>query len=233
MHRGYFALWRKFKDNLFWKEHREFSKFEAWLDIITEAQHETEPQDVIIKMTLLKCYYGECLKSTRTWSKRWNWSESKVKRFLKLLKKVKQIEIKSELVTTRLSIINYALYDPRRTENEPQMNRKRTGSEPEVNTDKNDKNVKNEKKRDYPDFLDMKLWQDFKKHRIKLKAPMTDRAEELAIMKLENFKERGFNPNDILKNSIEFGWKGLFEPKEQERQPKPRTIDQLDIYRNG
>ena len=108
----------------------------------------------------------------------------------------------------------------------------RTGNE-RVTTNKNEKNEKNEKKRDYPDFLDMKLWQDFKKHRIKLQAPMTDRAEELAIMKLENFKERGFNPNDILKNSIEFGWKGLFEPKEQERQPKPRTIDQLDIYRNG
>lgn len=145
MDRGYFALWRKFQDHRFWKEKRVFSKAEAWIDILWEAQHEKEPQGVILGMKLLVCNYGETLKSIRTWAKRWGWGESKVHRFLKLLKIMGQIDTVNETVTTRISILNYKEYDPRNPDSGTQMERKWNASETQAVTDKNDKKEKKEK----------------------------------------------------------------------------------------
>ena len=150
MHRGYFAIWRKYQDHPFWREKRVFSKAEAWIDILWEAQHNEVPQQVLIGMRVFTCNYGESLKSVRTWAKRWSWGETKVYRFLKLLKSVGQIETVNETVTTRIIVLNYSQYDPRNIENETQvigeMKRERNTSETQRETDKNDKNVKNDKK---------------------------------------------------------------------------------------
>lgn len=61
-----------------------------------------------------------------------------------------------------------------------------------------------------PDWLDQSLWESFKNHRTALKSRMTNHAEELAIKKLEEFRSSGQNPHDILSQSIQNGWKGLF-----------------------
>ncbi|XPS85601.1 hypothetical protein Dvar_36190 [Desulfosarcina variabilis str. Montpellier] len=143
MHRGYFALWRKIEDHPFYTEPREFSKLEAWLDILMQAQHDLEPQRVVFGMKVLTCHYGECLKTIKTWSDRWRWSRAKVFRYLKLLKKMEQIDFKSETVTTRILVKNYSIYDPRRNAGETEVKRERNARETRVNTDNNDKNVKN------------------------------------------------------------------------------------------
>jgi hypothetical protein len=145
MHRGYFAVWRKIQDHPFYREPREFSKYEAWLDLLMEAQHETEPQRIVLGMNIVECNYGECIKSMQTWAERWMWSRSKVFRFLKLLKKMGQIDTESETITTRIKIINYESYDPKRNGNETQVKRRRNASETQVNTDNNEKNDKNDK----------------------------------------------------------------------------------------
>lgn len=64
-----------------------------------------------------------------------------------------------------------------------------------------------------PSWLPASLWGEFRKHRQKLKAPMTPYAEERAIAKLERLKTEGFNPIDVVNNSIDGGWKGLFPIK--------------------
>jgi len=115
MNRGYIAIWRKIKGHPFAKEKRVFSKYEAWLDILMEAQYSLEPQEVVFGMKTMTCNYGECLKSTRTWGRRWDWSESKVRRFLALLKKLNQIHFMNEIQTTRITVLNYKQYDPRLT----------------------------------------------------------------------------------------------------------------------
>jgi len=69
--RGWIALHRKIQDNFLWKEPRVFSKAEAWIDILMEAQHSPEPQEVGFGMTVLRCNYAECLKSIATWAARW------------------------------------------------------------------------------------------------------------------------------------------------------------------
>lgn len=143
MKQGYVALHRKIQEHPFYKEKREFSKYEAWVDILMEVQHSLEPKDVVIGMNVLQCHYGESLKSVKTWSKRWNWTESKVRRYFDLLKKMNQIRTKSEVKTTRLFVINYESYDPKRRANDEQTTSKRSAADEQSTTDNNVKNVKN------------------------------------------------------------------------------------------
>jgi len=64
-----------------------------------------------------------------------------------------------------------------------------------------------------PEDLPAGLWEEFKKHRKLLKSPMTPYAEERAFAKLERLKLEGYNPIDVINNSIDGGWKGLFPIK--------------------
>lgn len=146
MHRGYIALHRKIQDHPFYKEDREFSKYEAWVDILQEVRHSEEPKEVIFGMKILKCFYSESLYSIKTWAKRWNWTESKVRRYFKLLENMKQIETKSEVITTRLKVLNYGVYDPKRSADESQVTSKRSASDEQATTNNNVNNAKNEKK---------------------------------------------------------------------------------------
>jgi hypothetical protein len=143
MHRGYIAIWRKIQDHRFYRERRVYSKFEAWFDLLMEAQHREYPLQVILGMGVLIQNYGETLKSMRTWGIRWGWSRSKVKRFLNLLQNMNQIVYKNEPPTTRITILNYDKYDPKKIKGEPQSDQDRAAPEPQSNINNNDKNAKN------------------------------------------------------------------------------------------
>lgn len=64
-----------------------------------------------------------------------------------------------------------------------------------------------------PDWLPQKTWKEFKSHRQKLKAPMTPKAEDLLIKKLDRLRQEGNNPVAVIERSIECGWKGVFPLK--------------------
>ena len=64
-----------------------------------------------------------------------------------------------------------------------------------------------------PDFLDKALWDDFLKHRKKLKAPNTERSLNSLLKKLSGFYNDGHDINEIIQKSYDNGWKDVFEPK--------------------
>ena len=64
-----------------------------------------------------------------------------------------------------------------------------------------------------PDWLPTDLWKDYLQARKALKAPMTERAKQLAIKKLDELMKQGYPPKDVLSQSIYNGWKGLFPLK--------------------
>ncbi|MDZ7824519.1 MAG: hypothetical protein U5K75_11115 [Ahrensia sp.] len=64
------------------------------------------------------------------------------------------------------------------------------------------------------------VWQDFKKHRIKLKAPMTERAEKLMLKDLEKLYMRGHDPTAVIEQSIKNGYKGVFEINERKKNER-------------
>ena len=67
---------------------------------------------------------------------------------------------------------------------------------------------------DMPPWLKGKTWDEFLIVRKKLKAPNTDHAIGLLIAKLSRMKNEGGNPEEIINQSIENGWKGVFPVKE-------------------
>jgi DNA replication protein DnaD len=97
-------------------------------------------QKVNLKGTVLTCKRGQTLCSLDTLAKRWNCDKSKVRRFLKLLESDSMIELKSEHITTRLTICKYDTYQGERNADETQVKHKRNASETQMTPNKNDKN---------------------------------------------------------------------------------------------
>lgn len=114
MNGGFVAIFRKIRDNFLWEPSRERTRFEAWIDLTMETQHSFELQPVHLKGRLLYCRRGQSLKSLDTWAKRWGWTKSKVERFFRTLEKNGMITRESEGITTRLSVVNYDIYNPGR-----------------------------------------------------------------------------------------------------------------------
>jgi hypothetical protein len=61
-----------------------------------------------------------------------------------------------------------------------------------------------------PDWMPIDAWDGYCKMRGK---SFTPHAKQLAIKTLDGFRNAGFNPREVLEQSIMNGWKGLFEPK--------------------
>lgn len=190
MSKGWIALHRKIWDNFLWQEKRKFSKAEAWIDLLLSAQHSREPSEVVLGMKVFVCKYGQCLKSLETWAKRWDWSPSKARRFLILLKNRKMIEYKNEKKTIRITICNYATYQQQRNVNETQNNTetksKRNGYETDVKTDNNVGNNATMRKRD--DFPS----RTFSLNDFVVAAPHVGLTEQQAKKCFEFYETQGF-----------------------------------------
>lgn len=72
-------------------------------------------------------------------------NESKVERILKLFKSEQQIEQRTDRQCRLITIKNWNMYQKNEQRNEQQVNNDRTTSEQRVNTNKEYKNIKNEK----------------------------------------------------------------------------------------
>lgn len=103
-----------------------------------------EPKKVLIKGQLLEVNRGEVIYSYETWANRWKINKSKVLRFLKMLEKDSMIVLKSETVTTRLTICKYDTYQGERNDSETQVKRTRNASETQVKPTKEVKELENE-----------------------------------------------------------------------------------------
>jgi hypothetical protein len=66
-----------------------------------------------------------------------------------------------------------------------------------------------------PSWLPKNAWRDWCDHRKAIKSPMTERAAELSIAKLAEYREQGHSPERVIHNAIERGWRGLFPPTGQ------------------
>jgi len=141
--------------------------------------------------------------------------QSKVERVLKVFESEHQIEQQGTTKFRIISIVNWDKYQNGEQQNELQMNSKRTASEQQVNTINKEKKEKKANKAplSLPDWIEPGLWKDFKDHRNKLRKPMTQKAEEILIKKIESLKDAGHNPKHLIITAIERGWQTVFEPK--------------------
>lgn len=106
---GYIPIARKFFYSDLWREDRELSKAEAWLDLLFLAKFKPEKQ--IVEGRCLSLNRGELVASVRYASLRWRWSKSKVERFYEMLRECRRIETRTETGITIVSICNYRLFN--------------------------------------------------------------------------------------------------------------------------
>lgn len=134
-----------------------------------------------------------------------------------------------------INIVNWGLYQDKEKETNKHTNKELTKSSQSTNkeltTNKNDKNVKNDKKYIYireftEDRTLIETIIDFMKMRDKIKKPMTDRALNLMLNKLKGYSLDTEIQIKILENSIENCWQGIFPLKEGEINDRNRKSGQ-------
>jgi hypothetical protein len=122
---GYIRVSRKtFRpEDPFWGEPREFSRFEAWIDLIALAAW--KPRTLLEKGLHVHLDRGQLLGSERFFEQRWGWSRGKVRRFLDLLASDawRRIELKTDHSAAKLgailTVVNYERYQASPASDEP------------------------------------------------------------------------------------------------------------------
>ncbi|EUL04725.1 DnaD domain protein [Staphylococcus aureus] len=159
---GWISIDRSIQNHWLFKEKRTFSKFEAWIYLLMEANH--SKAKVPIGNQIVTVERGQRLTSILTLSDLFNWSRFKVKTFLDLLESDGMLEVKTTSKYTLITIVNYDFYqseqgrnqhqnDIKPTSKQHQSNINPTSKQQQINTNKNVKNgdnvknVNNEKKK--------------------------------------------------------------------------------------
>ncbi|EOB7641077.1 TPA: DnaD domain-containing protein [Staphylococcus aureus] len=159
---GWISIDRSIQNHWLFKEKRTFSKFEAWIYLLMEANH--SKAKVPIGNQIVTVERGQRLTSILTLSDLFNWSRFKVKTFLDLLESDGMLEVKTTSKYTLITIVNYDFYqseqgrnqhqnDINPTSKQHQSNINPTSKQHQTNTnnndnkDNNEKNVNNEKKK--------------------------------------------------------------------------------------
>jgi len=192
MSKGWISVHRQFKDHWLWKEKRIFSKAEAWIDILMSVNH--SEQKVIIKNVVYTVNRDESIMSLDSWSKRWNWNKSKVRRFLEVLQSELMIVTKNETQTTRLTVCNYDSYQTIGNADETQTKRKRNADETQTTPNNNTNNKNNENKEKAVAPISMVSLQEFMiyaKTKINNEVEYQSKRDNL-ILKYENWVENGW-----------------------------------------
>jgi len=135
-----------------WQKPEPFCWKAALVDLMLMANFETHTfffndQGVTVKA-------GEIITSQEQLARRWNWNTTKVRRFLKKLKNVGEINYQANPVMTRITLCNWEGYQagsvPEITTSVgvslPQASGRRSTSVGQASTYNNDKNEKNDKK---------------------------------------------------------------------------------------
>ena len=127
----------------------------VWIWCLLKASHKEHIQLVGLQEQLL--LPGQFIFGRIKAAQELKLSESKIFRLIKKLEKMQNIHIKSNNKYSVVTIVNWGLYQGNGMESEQQteqqMNNKRTTNEQQMNTNKNDKNVKKDKKDINSDFI--------------------------------------------------------------------------------
>lgn len=115
--------YRKIRNHWTWPDGK-YSKLEAWLDLLFEAEYETTQASKKGKVIIIE--RGEQLYSKRKLSKKWQWSRTKLNNFLDCLERDKMIEIEKTGMyhyPIKIRIYKYDLYQKKKSQlevSEPQ-----------------------------------------------------------------------------------------------------------------
>ena len=148
---GWIKLHRKLLDNPVTM--KDTDHLAVWIYLLLNASHNEHPALFKGEKIILKP--GQLITGRKTIALALHIDESKVERILKSLKSEQQIEQQTTNKNRLISITNWEFYQQSEQQIEQQVNNKRTTSEQQVNTNKNIKNDKNERKDIRQNILDL------------------------------------------------------------------------------
>ena len=139
---GWISLHRKILDNPILSRSRTYSRFEAFVYMLLKANH--KDNKVVIGNQLIKIKTGSFLTSQKKLMKEFNWGISRLRSFLKLLQDDDMIEVKSNAISTMITINNYKELQQLQTDTKLQPKRNQTASKLQSKTNNNDNNLNND-----------------------------------------------------------------------------------------
>jgi len=198
-------------------KHRYFDNvnvLKVWLFMLMKASH--KPHKHLAGNTTVELEAGSFVFGRIAAARDLKMTEQTVRTIVKLFENDGKITIKTTNKYSIITVVNFTAYQVEKYKTNQQNNQQLTINQPSTNQQlTTNKNEKNEPKPSFspPEWIDEKKWQDFIDMRIRIKKPMTERAKELAIGKLEKIKEDGFDPNESLDNSTFHDWQDIYPPK--------------------
>ena len=86
-----------------------------------------------------------------------------------------------------------------------------------------------------PSWIDVEAWDGFVEMRKQIKAPLTKRAANLTLRKLEDLRMEGYDPTEVLDQSTQRCWRGVFpvygkEPKRETKVQAKYSANDLAAY---
>lgn len=68
---------------------------------------------------------------------------------------------------------------------------------------------------EFPEWLPPEMWVEFKRHRVKIKKPMTEFAEKLNLGRLTTLKKQGHDPIKVIEQTIIHGYDSFWPLRKQ------------------
>lgn len=208
---GWIKLHRKLLDNPVTM--KDTDHLAVWIYLLLNASHNEHPALFRGEKIILKP--GQLITGRKSIALVLHIDESKVERILKSLKSEQQIEQQTSSKNRLISITNWEFYQQSEQQNEQQVNNKRTTSEQQVNTNKNIKNDKNERKDICQNILDLfnKICCSFGRVKNITKNRVETISDSLKTYSVDDFKKvfEKAEQLDFLKGDNNRNWSASFD----------------------
>lgn len=208
---GWIKLHRKLLDNPVTM--KDTDHLAVWIYLLLNASHNEHP--ALFKGEKITLKPGQLITGRKSIALALHIDESKVERILKSLKSEQQIEQQTSSKNRLISITNWEFYQQSEQQNEQQVNNKRTTSEQQVNTNKNIKNDKNERKDTCQNILDLfnRICCSFGRVKNITKSRAEIISDSLKTYSVDDFKKvfEKAEQSDFLKGNNSRNWSANFD----------------------
>lgn len=230
---SYYLMHRGWMDSAFLSR-EPYTDRCAWVWFIENANFEdclmrnSKGKQVLVKR-------GQVYVSIRELAEKFKWSTGRVSRLLDRFTEWGSIVVESGTGKNLITICNYNIYQfTRNTHGDTREDTRGYGLRNDI-IDKELKELKEDNKYNnkegsmkkesfkIPQWVPENEWNDFVEMRIKIKKPLTDKAKKLAIKNLEDLKNEGHPPIDVLNQSVLNSYQGLFAIKNKNNAKKENS----------